>query len=195
MVAQKQDLEVSSEKNRFQKIADLLSPKGVTTVYGKPPGVRAAFDFRRGVIHAPAPVDDQALWDFSHECAHARLHWDPTAGRMQPDFADRPSHVTQYECERWTFHRFKEAERLSDDMIRQSSEYMMNEIIKDRRVIADRGLYQPALSYLLEDHRNQADRRLEEYMRELTCGLSGRNAIIPYLGKSISEEDLARPLS
>jgi hypothetical protein len=112
---------------------------------------------------------------------------------MQPVLADRPDHVIQYECERWTFHRFKEAELLSEDMIEQSSEYLMNRTINTRFDIADRGLYRPALDYLIRDHREQAEKELERHIRDLTHGLTGRKAIIPYPGKVISEKDLLRP--
>jgi hypothetical protein len=77
-------------------------------------------------------------------------------------------------------------------MIEQSSQYLMEEIIKDFTVIADRGLHQPALDYLLPHHHEQVDRRFEEDFRRSSYGLTGRNALIKYLGKFTPEEELIK---
>jgi hypothetical protein len=185
---------VSTNNKSFQEIAALLLPAGVKPIYERPKnGDRAAFDFEYGVIHAPEPVNNQALWDFSHECAHARLHWDRPGRRMQPEFASAPRHVTEYECERWTFYRFRDAKFLSNDMIKQSSAYLMREIMLDLEAILCCGLYQPAIDYLLSNHHQEVERRFEEHIRKSSFGLVGWNSIEKLIETFTPEEELMRP--
>jgi hypothetical protein len=129
----KQTWDVSSTgSNKFREIADRLVPTGVRVQYEKPPtGDRARFNYETGVLQAPRPVDEQTLWDFLHECAHAKFHWDQSNCRKRSIFDNVPRHVTEYECERWTRGRFAEEQILSDELIKHSSGYLMREIMLD----------------------------------------------------------------
>src|ERR1700730_12977900 len=140
-------------KNKFEEIARRLLPRRIRNVdYSKPPAqlgvIRGRYIYDTDTLQAPKPIDPQSLWDFLHECAHANFHWD------RPIFNKVPQHVTEYECEQWTWDRFVE-EGISDGMREQSSVYVRGEIRMNFPMLHKHGLDQRALDYLLEADRNE----------------------------------------
>lgn len=178
--------------NRFEEIANCLLPNGVTVQYGKPPtGDRARYNYGARLLQAPRPEDAESLWNFLHECAHAILHSDRSV------FENAPRHVTEYECERWTWDRFVEKQIVSDEpmkeLMKESSGYLKREIMRDLEDVLNRGLDQRAIGYLLQSDRNDLQNSVDEHLRAQFAGVVTWATIIPYLGHVTPEVHFRNP--
>jgi hypothetical protein len=87
------------------------------------PGASGVCDWGQRTIFIPLVCDDYSLNVYFHEVAHARLHTG----------TKKPSHVIEYEAERWAQKAMRDCGfRVSREIIRTAKDYVAAEIRKDR---------------------------------------------------------------
>ena len=86
-------------------------------------GASGLCEFSTKTIFVPLVCDDYSLAVFLHEVAHVRL---------RHAYSKQPSHIIEFEAERWAQHTLRECGfRVTREILRSAKGYVREEILKD----------------------------------------------------------------